>query len=864
MFSYIVKTLEDVKRNPIVDPKPYLTRYLDWMEKQVKAYYLNQLPNSKADWRLRIQNEHETELLANQIVTCNAQGKVFVTIGRQLSSIVRGTSDPLEILFGDGLAEAHYQEICDEMHCCSKIKGYLDILAHKNNKMRILEVGAGIGSMTSHVLAPMLLHGEVEKGSVRFLRYDYTDISESFLEKAQQKFSYGKHNMGFKVLDIEKNPISQGFEEASYDLVVAFCVVHATKNLAISLTNIRKLLKPGGQLLLLEITRPDVLRSNFVYGTLPGWWQGTEDYRQLGPCVTEEQWNKELLLTGFSGVDFALPDFQSQSCQELSLMLSTAVTKMKASQSERKYTVLVDSDSQLQANMAERICRGLRSFGNPDCEVVPISSLTDDNVSSSALYIFLPETQRCFLHNIEPASFKWLQAFLSSARYLLWVKYAENVFPLMPQMDMVTGLARVLRSENSNLSFITLTCEEQNIDNQVESIIKVLQANQFESSDQCETEYFGRDGIIWINRIVEADYLNQQLHKKSEPQLSVQEFGNGPPLVMSIVTPGLLDTLQFTEDPIFEAELQAHDIEIEVKSIGVNFRDLLVILGKSNEETIGCECAGVVRRLGSACTEFRPGDRVCAAIIGCARSYARCNSLLASKIPDSLDYTEGAALPITGVTAYHALLQMAQLKKGESILITSGSGGTGQMAIQIAQSIGAEVFVTVGYKNKKELLMDLYQIAEDHIFYSRDESFASGILRLTNGRGVDVILNSLSGKALLASWSVIAPFGRFVEIGKADINANSKLPMAWFAKTVSFFSLAVDYMITHRPLLIQKSLSTVLELLATKTLKIASPLHVYPISRVEEAFRYLQSGKNTGKIVLTLGLADLVSVSLVI
>ena len=118
-------------------------------------------------------------------------------------------------------------------------------------------------------------------------------------------------------------------------------------------------------------------------------------------------------------------------------------------------------------------------------------------------------------------------------------------------------------------------------------------------------------------------------------------------------------------------------------------------------------------------------------------------------------------------------MTVANLQSEDSILVHSGAGGTGQMAIQIAQSVGSEVFVTVGSKEKRSLLMDVYRIPSDHIFYSRDSSFAQDIMQTTHGRGVDVILNSLSGESLVASWECMAPFGRFIELGKADIESNS-------------------------------------------------------------------------------------------
>ena len=120
------------------------------------------------------------------------------------------------------------------------------------------------------------------------------------------------------------------------------------------------------------------------------------------------------------------------------------------------------------------------------------------------------------------------------------------------------------------------------------------------------------------------------------------------------------------------------------------------------------------------------------------------------------------------------------------------NAGLGQAAIQLAKHIGAEIFVTVGNLEKRRLIMREYQIPEDHIFNSRDTTFAKGILRMTNGRGVDVVLNSLAGEALRQTWECIAMFGRFIEVGKKDILANSGLEMMPFLRNVTFASVNLE------------------------------------------------------------------------
>lgn len=195
------------------------------------------------------------------------------------------------------------------------------------------------------------------------------------------------------------------------------------------------------------------------------------------------------------------------------------------------------------------------------------------------------------------------------------------------------------------------------------------------------------------------------------------------------------------EDTVFYTDLEADEVEIEAAVWTVNLRDGFIALGRLGNEALGFDCAGVVTRVGSAVSasgQVKPGDRVAMFIPGCMRSHPRASIQATSRIPDSLSFEAAAAIPGPGITAYYALIEIARLQRGEKVLIHSAAGSTGQMAVAIAQMLGAEIFATVGSDSKRELLMCEFAIPEDHILYSRDTSFAQGIKRATKSRGVDV------------------------------------------------------------------------------------------------------------------------------
>jgi NADPH:quinone reductase-like Zn-dependent oxidoreductase len=322
----------------------------------------------------------------------------------------------------------------------------------------------------------------------------------------------------------------------------------------------------------------------------------------------------------------------------------------------------------------------------------------------------------------------------------------------------------------------------------------------------------------------------------------------------------MLDRLQFVEDVDRKSPLSADMLEIKVKAVGANFRDVLVMLGRMDQTTLGFECAGVVTRVGIGCTEFQLGDQVVGCNFDSYRTYARLHKAATIRVPSGMSLSHAAAIPTNFVTAWHALSFIANVQPGETALIHSAAGGTGQAAVQVAQYLGANVIATVGNAEKKRFLMDRYGIPESHIFSSRNTNFAAGIRRLTKGQGADVVLNSLSGEGLVASWESIAPYGRFLEIGKRDILSHGRLDMYHFARNVTFSAIDLALVVQERPHLIGKALHALIPLISTGILRVSEPLRVYGIEELERGFRTLQGGQSSGKVVFEMRDHDVIDV----
>ena len=250
------------------------------------------------------------------------------------------------------------------------------------------------------------------------------------------------------------------------------------------------------------------------------------------------------------------------------------------------------------------------------------------------------------------------------------------------------------------------------------------------------------------------------------------------PLILGVASPGLLDTLAFIPDNEAAGFLLPTEVLIEPTYVGLNFLDVLTALGQIPQNSaLGIEAAGLIIEAGVQ-TDLRPGDNVAVLTDGTLRSRVKADHRTAVKLPTGISLRDAASLAGTACTVYRSLVDVARLEPGETVLIHAGAGATGQMAIQLAQYLGADVFVTVGSDKKRRLVQEAYGVSPDRILNSRDVSFIPAIKRMTEGQGVDVVLNSLAGELLTTAWAeVVAPFGRWVEIGKRDIIDNEGLGM---------------------------------------------------------------------------------------
>ncbi|KAF2106034.1 hypothetical protein BDV96DRAFT_607692 [Lophiotrema nucula] len=817
LFSFLLQTRMSLEAIEVKERSEYLDFYMRWMQSKLQA------PSDEITEASRLLEDKDAYARFYGSVASQhpKYSGIFSCVAKGLAGILSGHIDPLTLMFhGTDLAD-FYENLIELASFMTPLARWFDLVTHKNPTASILEVGAGTGGMTKHIMKTLVQPGS--KGpTALYSRYCFTDISPSFFAQAQEDFR-DCPKMHFETLNLEQDPLTQGYEPESFDLILASLVLHATSSLDRSLTHLKTLLKPGGKLVVIEITNPESLGAGFVFGLLPGWWLSEDADREgrLSPCLTTSEWDRVLSRNGFGGVEHVFWDNEDEDHRHTSLLIST-----KERSEQRSASVVL-----------------------PLVTVIAPHGATADRLFDG-LYIVVDTPSNSILEELGQEEFESLRHILVSAHNVLWISQKHSDYS-HAGAGSVHGLARTLRSESASMRFTIMEVDASVPTEQQTGIDHVLQLCLNQSTAIFESGMAHRDAVFHIPRAKEDVSMNEKIRNKGQRMIRRDvRFSDGN-LRLTVKTPGLLDTLTFEQMTDQPAGLGVRQVQVRVKTIGCNFKDCLVALGRVADNALGTDCAGVVERVGTDCS-VQPGDRVAVLALNTYSSSVHCHEDLIVKLPDFVTFAEAAKLPTNFVTAYHALVEVGRLSKGESVLIHAGAGGTGQAAVQIAQLFGAEVFVTVGSQRKKDLLMSTYSLSEDHILYSRDTSFAEGIKRRTDGRGVDLILNSLAGEQLLASWGCLAPYGRFLEIGKRDLLSNEKLPMLQFARNISFTAIDVAAMIRERPSLVQKSLKAVVDLMAEKRIRVATPLKVFGVNEVESAIRYLQSGINAGSVAIDI------------
>ncbi|KAI1826640.1 hypothetical protein F4861DRAFT_536951 [Xylaria intraflava] len=465
--------------------------------------------------------------------------------------------------------------------------------------------------------------------------------------------------------------------------------------------------------------------------------------------------------------------------------------------------------------------------------------------------ISLVEIDEAVLAEARPEDFGTLQAAVTSSNSMTWVSRDDATGSIVP------GASRSIRNEIPSISLRTLQLSLKSLKkSEYDTLTKTILLVADSTTD--DNEFREQDGHVLVPRLVEDSQMNTLVSNIANDRDGMEhcQLGGGGTVVpadLSILIPGNLSS--FYVKPRKQEEINTSlgddEVEIQVMASGVNFRDVMVAMGVIRDSTFGFEASGIVTAIGSHVKRFKIGDRVVSLCHGGHCTVLRNKEALTQHVPADMSFEIASTLPLVYVTAYNALVRVAGARRGQSVLIHAAAGGVGQAAIQLSQHLGLRVYATVGSEDKRSLLRETYGLQEDQILFSRDTSFGAAIRRMTGGRGVDIVLNSLAGESLRESWHCIAPFGTFVEIGLKDIQQNSGLDMRPFLQDATFSFFNVSRMMTEATDIVRQLLDETFALLHKGVLKPLAPLTIVPVSEIEKGFRTMQTGRLLGKMALS-------------
>lgn len=489
-----------------------------------------------------------------------------------IHDILEGRINPLETLMQNDSLKRFFEGMASLSPC----GGFLRLLGQSNPILRVLEIGAGVGGLTSIALKSLTL----SNNSRLYSKYTLTDISGGFLADAQDKFrEYDA--IEYATLDITRDPEGQGYAPESYDLIIAGNVLHATPRISDTLQNVRKLLAPGGRLLMQELTGRIPI-SGFLMGVLPGWWLGEDDGRRDSPALSVERWHEELANTNFTGVDAVQYD-NDEYYAITATLLSTA--KARVITKERQIGLLYLSE--------------ISEWGR---ELESALSLTGYTVKWYTLHDTLPpgsdiisliDLEGPFFNSLLPEEFRLFQSYLPKLAgiHLLWITRTLQTGCEDPRFSLVLGMARTIRNELGH-KFATLEVDQFDT-TAVDSVIKVFEKLKAQSNLpwlDSDYEYAYKDGNILLPRLEWSSFDHQLA---AVPHLS-------KPRSLDIGFNGILDSLRWAMSTSLPSELKEDEVELDVRYVGLNFKvSRLFITGNTGHSltSIGHDdCNGLPRR----------------------------------------------------------------------------------------------------------------------------------------------------------------------------------------------------------------------------------------------------------------------------
>ena len=788
----------------------------------------------------------DPEAFADGMASRYAHGSVEVGLFRRsanaLADVLVRRADPLTLLFSSGeptaadlymrapVAKAANRMLGDAV--AALLEAFPD-----GRRLRVLEVGAGTGSATELVL-PELPAGRFD--------YVYTDISAGFFAEAEGRFGGSEASIEYRVLDIEKDPIAQGYDSHGYDLIIASNVLHATRYLEETLGHCRDLLAPSGQLLALENLRGQGW-LDLTFGQLDGWWRFADSYRPHHALASPAVWRQALGDAGFVEAEVLGVEASASAEPDRGVIMAQGPAEVLEPVG---VWVLAGDDNGVAEELAAALSARNQTVVRAGAEVEP-----EDRECWRSLFEGLPadvplngvvHLMALDGHGQHATPDEFAQDVRHAVGSALALAQGTTDADATPAKGfwLITRGGQVLEKEHGGeiagaalWGFGKVMAREAahlqprmiDLDPRAQAPVSDL-VNELLYPD-AETHIAYRLGYRQAARLVRAGSATERLTLAEDSAWLLEPDAGGA-----------LEGLQI--GPFPARPLEPRDVRIAVEAAGLNFWDLFRALGLIDEGLLGGEFCGRVLEVGADVTSVSVGERIVGLAFGTFGSEAITREEMVSPVPPGFPVSDLATIPTAFVSAALSF-DLSGLNPGDRVLIHSGAGGVGLAAIQLAQAAGAEVFATASAPKQAYLR----SLGVQHVFDSRSTKFGQEILDATGGEGVHVVVNSLTGEGFIdASLSCLAQGGRFIELARLDILSEEE--MAAVRPDVSYAILMLDVLKEDDPATPGNALRRVMQQLAAGEVR---PLvhSRWSMTEAGPGMKFMRAARHIGKIVFT-------------
>ncbi|KAK4503143.1 hypothetical protein PRZ48_006570 [Zasmidium cellare] len=712
------------------------------------------------------------------------------------------------------------------------VASYLKILRLKRPSLRILALGNELEILRSIVNDVLSSSSAGEDLKDDDCKCTYAEVTTGDHEDPPEAFQ----------LDLTRALEDQNIEQGQFDVVlIPSFLSHLAPNLSAVLPRLRSCLRDEGAMISIDVTNPTI-KWEVLSASL-----STHDHEFVNSkFVDATQWEATMYQSGFKDLT-AIPDVESSNDHETSVLI--ARTSRETSLTNSPVTIIVPEGfddvvqplvSKMQANNAS----------------VSISTV-EQAVAHSGSFIILLDLSKPFLKDQTSTEWQKLQEIMTNAGHVLWVSKRGASEDSVSAMGMITGFARSLRVEFPELQLATLDIEFASPSEVVQSIHNIHSTHL--KSDvsagkrtEREWEFAQRGDAVLVQRVFSHSATSGYIEDCTSPYhpRPTPVGTENRSLGLRIRTAGMLDSLYWADMEAHSKPVGPEDIRVAMQSFSINTLDFSTITGESTRgSNLLTEGVGVIASVGSQVKDLSVGDTVYAfeptglaidSILGARKVI---------KIPQGIAI-EAVTAPLAYGTALFSLRNIAHLQPTETVLIHCAATSVGQAAIAIAKYVGAgDILVTANTTDERELLKKQWSISPANIFLTADLETAPEVVRRTHARGVDILLNCAPTPALGEVCSILAVFGRLVDVGLQDTRRTARLETKLLAKNASYTAVDMTLLAEARPELLREVFASTFALVTDSKVQRLSKIETYPLFEAKEAFQ----SSHPGQKVLEVG-----------